>query len=120
MINLVDQALAEDMVKTAGEWPYEIDEFEMVGLETAPSDLVKPPRVANAPIAMEAKLAQLIPIPDSTSALVLARVERFHIRQDLMLPKGTVDPVKFDPVARLASADYTTLGTILTILRPEV
>ena len=120
VVNLADRALAESMVKTAGEWDYEVNEFKEAGLKTIPSMAVKPPRVANAPIAMETKLVQLVPVPNSHSTLVLARVVRFHIREGLLLPKGTVDPVKFDPVARLGSADYTTLNEIITILRPQV
>ena len=120
VINLADRALAEQLVKTAGEWDYAVNEFEMTGLETAPSEVVAPPRVAAAPVALEAKLVQLISVPDSASTMVLARVVRFHIRQDLMLPKGTVDPRRFDPLARLGSADYAALGDIFTILRPDV
>ena len=120
VINLADRALAERMVKTAGEWGYDVDEFDMAELETASSELVKPPRVAAAPIAMEARLLQLVPVPDTTNTIILARILRFHIREGLLLPNGTVDPVGFDPVARLGSANYTTLGEIMTILRPTV
>ncbi len=120
VVNLADRALAEAMVRTAGEWEYEVSEFEMAGLETVPSALVKPPRVAQAPIAMEARVSQIVPVEGTPSTMVVGRVVRFHIREGLLLPKGTVDPVKFDPVARLGSADYTTLGEILTILRPQL
>lgn len=120
VINLADRALSERMVRTAGEWDYGVNEFDMAGLETVPSELVKPPRVAAAPVAMEARLLRLVSVPDTTNTIVLARVIRFQIREGLLLPKGTVDPVAFDPVARLGSADYTTLGEIMTILRPTV
>ena len=120
VINLADRALAERMVKTAGEWGYDVNEFDMAELETASSELVKPPRVAAAPIAMEARLLQLVPVPDTTNTIILARILRFHIREGLLLPKGTVDPIGFDPVARLGRANYTTLGEIMTILRPTV
>ena len=48
VVNVVDLALAEAMAYTSGEWIYEVDEFEMARLETAPSVEVKPPRVAAA------------------------------------------------------------------------
>ncbi|GAB4424210.1 MAG: flavin reductase family protein [Anaerolineae bacterium] len=120
VVNLADRALAEQMVKTAGEWDYGTNEFEQAGLETAPSEVVRPPRVAAAPVAMEAKLAKIVPVPDSDYTMVLVRVVRFHIREGLLLPNGTVDPLRFDPVARLGRANYTTLGDILTIQRPQV
>ncbi|MCB0209001.1 MAG: flavin reductase family protein [Anaerolineae bacterium] len=120
VVNLPDRLLAETMVKTAGEWNYEVDEFEVAGIETMPSLGVRPPRVASAPIAMEAKSMQIIPIEGSLNTLVLGRVVRFHIQESLLLPKGTIDAKLFNPVARLGSADYATLGEILTILRPQV
>jgi flavin reductase (DIM6/NTAB) family NADH-FMN oxidoreductase RutF len=120
VVNMADRALSEAMVHTAGEWDYGISEFEQAGLETAPSDLVRPPRVAAAPVAMEARVLQLVPIPDSGSTLVLARILRYHIRQGLLLPNGTIDPLQYDPIGRLGRANYTTLGEILTILRPQV
>ncbi|MCB0194016.1 MAG: flavin reductase family protein [Anaerolineae bacterium] len=120
VVNLPDRLLAETMVKTAGEWNYDVDEFEVAGLETTPSIGVKPPRVATAPIAMEAKSIQIIPIDGSPNTLILGRIVRFHIQEGLFLPKGTVDAKAFNPVARLGSADYATLGEILTILRPQV
>lgn len=120
VVNLADRLLAETMVKTSGEWNYDVDEFEITGLETAPSLVVKPPRVATAPIAMEAKATQLIPVEGSSNTLVLGRIERFHIQEELLLSKGTVDSKAFNPIARLGSADYATLGEILTILRPQI
>jgi flavin reductase (DIM6/NTAB) family NADH-FMN oxidoreductase RutF len=41
---------------SAFEHPPEVDEFEAVGLKKAPSVIVRPPRVALAPVAMECKL----------------------------------------------------------------
>ncbi|MCB0167773.1 MAG: flavin reductase family protein [Anaerolineae bacterium] len=120
VVNMTDRALADKMVKTAGEWEYEVDEFSVADLETTPSLKVKPPRVALAPIAMEAKATQIIPVEGSSNTMVLGQVVYFHIQTELLLPKGTVDPKLFNPVARLGSADYATLGEILTILRPQV
>jgi flavin reductase (DIM6/NTAB) family NADH-FMN oxidoreductase RutF len=54
--NLVTLPLAEGMHRTAFEHPSDVDEFEAAGLAKAPSVIVKPPRVALAPVAMECKL----------------------------------------------------------------
>lgn len=120
VVNLADRALAEKMVYTAGEWDYAVDEFEKAGLTTAPSEVVKPPRVAEAPVAMEAKVSQIVPVAGSANTMVLAQVVRFHLREGLLLPNGTVDPLELDPIARMGRANYTTLGEILTIMRPTV
>jgi flavin reductase (DIM6/NTAB) family NADH-FMN oxidoreductase RutF len=59
VLNVVDESLAEPMNETAGEWPYEVDEFALAGLAAAPSVDVRPPRVAIAPVAMEARVTQI-------------------------------------------------------------
>ncbi|MFN8540620.1 MAG: flavin reductase family protein, partial [Thermomicrobiales bacterium] len=37
VLNLADEALAERMVLTSGDWPPDADEFALAGLATAPS-----------------------------------------------------------------------------------
>jgi flavin reductase (DIM6/NTAB) family NADH-FMN oxidoreductase RutF len=54
--NLVTLPLANRMHKTAFEYPPEVDEFNAADIEKAPSMVVRPPRVARAPVAMECKL----------------------------------------------------------------
>ena len=54
VINIVDEPLMERMVETSGEWAPEIDEFALTHLTPAPSERVKSPRVAEAPVSMGA------------------------------------------------------------------
>lgn len=120
VVNMVDRDLAEAMNQTSGEWAYEVDEFELAGLETAPSIEVRPPRVAAAKVALEAKLTQVIPIEGSTSAMILGRVVRFHIRDGLLRPNGLADAALLQPVARLGGDEYATLGQIFAMARPRL
>jgi flavin reductase (DIM6/NTAB) family NADH-FMN oxidoreductase RutF len=53
VVNLVDEALAEAMNKTSASLPYGQNELETVGLTTAPSSAVEPPRIAEAPASLE-------------------------------------------------------------------
>src|ERR1700744_819282 len=53
VVNLVDEALAEAMNKCAATLPYGQCELEPAGLHSAPSTLVKPPRIAEAPASLE-------------------------------------------------------------------
>jgi flavin reductase (DIM6/NTAB) family NADH-FMN oxidoreductase RutF len=118
VINLVDEALAEKMNLTSAEWEYGESEFERAQLETLPSVDVRPLRVAASPIALEAKVVQIIPIEGTPSTLVLGRVLRFHIRRDLMRPNGLIDPEKLRPVSRLGGDEYATLGRVFEMPRP--
>ncbi len=80
---------------------------------------MKPPRVAEAPIALECKVTQIVPVIDTTYALILGRVLRFHIRSDLLRPNGMVDAALLKPVARLSGDEYATLGRVFEMKRSQ-
>ena len=60
VINVVTDALVEEMNLTSAQVPPEVDEFDLAGLTPLPSELVKPPRVAESPVQMECRLRQII------------------------------------------------------------
>jgi len=53
VVNLVDEGIAEATNKCAASLPYGENELEHAGLHAAPSLLVKPPRIAEAPASLE-------------------------------------------------------------------
>ncbi|MBP7688533.1 MAG: flavin reductase family protein [Thermoflexales bacterium] len=118
VLNIVDEDLAAAMNVTSGEWAYDVNEFDRAGLQTADSIDVKPPRVAAAPIALECKVTQIIPVQDTTYTLILGRVVRFHIRSGLLRPNGQIDAALLKPVARLSGDEYATLGRVFEMPRP--
>jgi flavin reductase (DIM6/NTAB) family NADH-FMN oxidoreductase RutF len=120
VVNMVDEALADQMNVTSGRWPPEVNEFEVAGLAAAPSVDVKPPRVAAAPVAMEARVQQVVPVEGSTSTLVLGRVVRFHVRADLLREDGLVDTARMGLIARLGASEYARLGEVFSMIRPTV
>ena len=120
VVNIVDETLAQAMNTTSGEWAYEVNEFEMANLTTACSMDVRPPRVAKAAIAMEAKVTQIIPVNETTYTLILGRVLRFHIRDGLLRPNGLVDASLLRPIARLGGDEYAMLGSVFEMPRPKV
>ncbi|MCS6840836.1 MAG: flavin reductase family protein [Roseiflexus sp.] len=120
VLNIVSEELAPQMNITSGDWAYGENEFERAGLEAAPSVDVRPPRVAAAPVAMEVKVTQIVPVEGSSYTMIIGRVVRFHVRRDLLRPDGTVDPVRLNPVARLGGDEYARLGEVFTLPRPKV
>lgn len=120
VLNIVDERLARQMNITSGDWAYGDSEFERAGLAHAPSVNVRPPRVSDAPVALEAKVTQLVPVEGTSYTLIIGRVVRFHIRADLIRDDGTVDPERLRPVARLGGDEYATLGEVFTLQRPTV
>lgn len=118
VLNLVDEALAEAMNTTSGDWEYGVNEFEKAGLHTAPSVDVSPPRVAEAKVALECAVTQIVPVQDTSYTMILGRVLRFHVQAGLLRPNGTADAARLLPVGRLSGDEYATLGRVFEMKRP--
>jgi flavin reductase (DIM6/NTAB) family NADH-FMN oxidoreductase RutF len=120
VVHIVNEEFAERMNVTSGEWPYEVDEFALAGLATLPCVHVKPPRIAGAPIAMEVRATQFIPVQDTHYTMILGQVLRYHIRESLLTPSTSVDPMRLRSIARLGGPDYTAIDRIFSLKRPDV
>ncbi len=105
---------------SAGVGP-EVDEMELAGLTPAPSNLVKPPRVAESPVALECKHFKSITLPAAEGrdpySVVLGHVVGIHIDESV-LNDGLVDMEKLRPIARLGYMDYTVVDTVFSMDRP--
>ena len=84
VVNLVSEQVAEAMNITAIEFPREVEELKQAGLTTAPSLRVKPPRIAESPVAFECELLQIVEL-GSESGLVLGKVLAMHVRDEFVL-----------------------------------
>jgi len=111
--NLVTLPLIDAMHRSAVEHPPDVDEFKVTGLKKAPSVVVRPPRVALAPVAMECKVDRIFTVGDFNDHVVWGRIVRFHIRDDIYLERGRVDTAALAPVGRLA-AEYTLVENVFT------
>ena len=65
VFNLCTYDLREQMNATSVHAPADVDEMREAGLEPAPSEVVTPPRVAAAPVALECKYLQTVRLPKS-------------------------------------------------------
>ena len=84
VVNLVSDATAEQMNITAIEFPPEVDEIAEAKLTTLPSVKVKPPRLAESPVALECERLMIIEL-NVDRALVVGRVLAIHVRDDCVL-----------------------------------
>lgn len=119
VVNVVDDALAEQMNLTSGEYPPEVDEFALAGLEAAPGVKVPAPRVAQAPVALECRLVQVIPVGHVPHHLVIGEIVYFHARDDIYDARtGRLDMHRLRPVGRLAGNLYSRVHDIFEMKRP--
>ena len=105
VVNLVDDALAEAMVRTSASLPYGVSETEQENLATAASSTVAPPRIASAPAALECKLHSIQMIGENR--LVLGIVHRVQIDEAIFDPVALrVRGERFHPVGRMSVPDW--------------
>jgi flavin reductase (DIM6/NTAB) family NADH-FMN oxidoreductase RutF len=108
VINIVNYAIVQQTSLASCEYEKEVNEFVKAGLTEAASVLVKPPRVAEAPVAFECKVRQIVPLGAEGGAgnLVVCEVVLMHIKEELLNAAGQIDPHKLDAVARMGADWY--------------
>ena len=119
--NLATWDLREAVNATSAMVPHGVDEFELAGLGKAESRFVKPPRVAETPVAFECVYEQTVKFaghdPDSGYAMVVGRVVGVYI-DDRFIDDGRVDTARLKPIARLGYSEYAVVEEVFRMRRP--
>jgi len=107
VVNLVGHANLGQMNVTAIDFPPEVDEIAEAGLTTLPSAKIKPPRIAESPVALECRQFQLIDL-NAGRTLVLGEVLAIHVRDDCVADpaRAYVDTPRLDLVGRMHGAGW--------------
>ena len=101
VVNLVDESIAEAMNQCASSLPYGENELNHAGLTAAPSTVVKPPRIAEAPASLECVEWGTLHIGDNR--MVIGVIKRIHLRDELFdLEKRRVNSDKLHLIGRMA------------------
>ncbi|HSG04770.1 MAG TPA: flavin reductase family protein [Nitrospiria bacterium] len=114
VVNIVDEALADGMARTADTHPPGTNKIEAAGLNIKPAKTVGTPRIAEAPVALECRLVSLQLLDEAAVDLVIGRVENFYIRDDLV-KNGKVDPKDLHAIGGIGLSNYVTTRDIFNI-----
>jgi hypothetical protein len=113
VVQVVTNAMVEQVNLASTEYASEIDEFVKSGLTPIDSDLVKPKRVKESPFQMECKLLEMKSYGEESASanLAICEVIKFHV-DEFIFTKEIIDPKKIDLVGRMSGSNYTrsTLG----------
>ena len=121
--NIVSYDMRDEMNASSASVSSDVDEFELAGLDKAPCRLVKAPRVARAPAALECKTLKIVnlPGPDGVTEgnhVVFGTVVGIHIADD-MIVDGVVSPTRIRALARLGNQDYASVDSVFSLIRPD-
>jgi flavin reductase (DIM6/NTAB) family NADH-FMN oxidoreductase RutF len=122
VINIVNYAMVQQTSLASTEYAKGINEFEKAGFTMQASLLVKPPRVAEAPVQMECIVKEVIHLGEKPGAgnLILAEVKLIHIKEEILDETGKIDQAKIDLVARLGGDWYcrVTPESLFKVAKP--
>jgi len=122
--NMPTWDLREAMNETSRTLPRGESEFQRAGLAMAPSTLVKPPRVAEAPVALECKVVDVVHLRDvdgepASNIVVFGQVVGVHVDERYIVD-GRVDLTRLRPIARCGyKGDYAVVESLFEMVRPD-
>ena len=108
VINIVNFPMVEQMSLASTGYDKGVNEFVKAGFTELESELVRAPRVKEAPVQLECKVQQIIETGDGGGAgnLVICHVVKLHINENYLDDNGKIDSVKMDLVARMGGSWY--------------
>lgn len=120
VVNIVSEELASSMVATSVEIAADVNEFELTGLATAPSVVVRPPRVAESPIHFECRVSQIVEIGNQPGggSVVLGEIVHLHVDERVLIGEDKIDLAALKPIGRLAGSAYTRVTDLFEMVRP--
>ena len=119
VVNLVDETLAEAMNRTAASVAHGVNELELAGVTTAASSVVKVPRIAEAPAALECREWGTLAI--GGNRVVIGLVERVHVRDEFVDEKTLrIKSANLNVIGRMASPHwYCRTRDRFELVRPD-
>src|SRR5262249_36983032 len=122
--NIATWDLRAAMNVTSAPFPRGVDELREAGLTPAPSRLIKPPRVAEAPCALECKWLHTLTLRDLDGRpldrhVAFGQVVGVHI-DDRFIANGKLATAAMKPIARCGYDQYAVVDAVFAMTRPEV
>ncbi len=120
--NMPTYALRDRMNATSESLPRGVSEFGHAGLTAAACRIIKPPRVAESPCALECRVVDIVALKDVAgkpigSFLVLGQVVGVHI-DETYIKAGRLDTAALQPIARCGYSDYAVVDELFVLSRP--
>lgn len=109
VVNVATESYERQVAAAAEELEYGDSEFELVGLTPAQSRVVRPPRVAESPVAFECRTVQVVrtnPGAPLGGNVVIGQVLHAFVRDDIIDERFRTDPAKLAAIGRMGGLGY--------------
>jgi flavin reductase (DIM6/NTAB) family NADH-FMN oxidoreductase RutF len=106
VVHMSDEPMAAKMHACGESFPSDVSELTAVGLTPVPSLRVKPPRIAESPIAFECVLHEKLETP--SRYVFIGRIQHLAARDGLIDTQAwRVNLREYRPIARFGASFYT-------------
>lgn len=121
VVNIVSEDLFEAMNASSIEAPAGFNEFEYAGVSLAPSQKVKPPRVAESLIHFECALREVIEIGSEPGggSIVIGTIVHIQAEERVLLGMDKINLQELKPIGRLMGNAYCRVTDLIEIARPK-
>ena len=122
VVHIVDEGVKDKMNICSADFPQGQSEIEYAGFKTAPSVLVRPPRLIECPAQFECRLVEIVKVGRRPNLLIIGEVVMMHYREGILdEEKLYVDASRLAPIGRLEGAGmYTRVTDRFHLPRPEI
>jgi flavin reductase (DIM6/NTAB) family NADH-FMN oxidoreductase RutF len=129
VVNIISEDFVEAANACSGEYPPEVDEFEISGLTKVPSTSLpesKPPRVGEAKVQMECRVSQFVDLTGRngkpSATMVICKIEAVHLHASVHRKTANgsdyVDVAALRPMSRLGGTNWGRTSGTFSIPRP--
>ena len=113
VVNLVAEPLIEPVVASAEEHPYGRSEIDVLDLATFPGQRVDAPCLVDSPVNLECRVEREVAL--GGCVVLFAEILLVHVDPELLDDRGTIDPERLRPWARLGGSFYMPFGRAVRI-----
>ncbi|MDA0346470.1 MAG: flavin reductase family protein [Verrucomicrobia bacterium] len=122
VIHIPHREMAEAVSGSAASLDEGISEVDFLKLETEPVEGWPLPRLKDLRIAFLCERFAIHEVGEGPRGLILGKVLAAYINDGIATTKNNrlkIDAKALDPIARLGGNDYSTIGDIITVVRPD-
>ena len=110
VVHIVSDAIKVKMNVCAIDYPLGVNEISEAGFTALPSVKVRPPRIAEAPVAFECRLLQILDLGRTPHRVVIGEIVFYHYHDGFVHEQFYIDAGKINPVGRLGGrGGYTRI-----------
>lgn len=124
VVHVVTRAMAERVNQASGDYPADVDEFDVAGFTREPSLAVRPPRVAESPVALECKLFQVVKHGDGPQAAsyIIGEIMHLRVHDGAIRADGLFDTAGQGLVARMGRDEWSEVlpESVFSLARPVI